>query len=83
MLFILKDSKTISYEKTFYKLNDKSKETKIGTMKIVDDFLYYENKGVQIVKLPYKKDSMSAIVILLSVKKNINEFISELSDEKL
>ena len=78
-----KISKTISFEKTFYNLIDKSKETKIDTMKIVDDFLYYENKGVQIVKLPCKKDSMSAIDILPNVKKNINEFISELSDEKL
>ena len=31
------------------------------------------------VELPYQKDSMSAIIIL----PNINELISEMSDEKL
>ena len=27
-------------------------------------FPYYENKDIQVVSLPYKKDSMSAIIIL-------------------
>ena len=27
-------------------------------------FPYYENKDIQVVNLPYKKDSMSAIIIL-------------------
>ena len=52
-------------------------------MQITEDFQYYNDKEVQLVKLPYKKDSMSAIVILPNEKKNINEFISELNDEKL
>ena len=52
-------------------------------MQITKYFQYYEDKEVQLVKLPYKKDSMSAIVILPNKNKNINEFISELSDEKL
>jgi len=75
--------KSMTMNKSFYNLNDKSKEKKVKRMQIRKEFQYYEDKEVQLVKLPYKKDSMSAIVILPNKNKNINEFISELSDEKL
>ena len=75
--------KSLTMKKAFYNFNDKSKEKKVNRMEITDDFQYYEDKEVQLVKLPYKKDSMSAIVILPNEKKNINTFISELNDEKL
>ena len=35
------------------------------------------------VELPYQNDSMSAIIILPNKNKNINEFISEMTDDKL
>jgi len=75
--------KSLTMKKAFYNFNDKSKEKKVNRMEITDDFQYYGDKEVQLVKLPYKKDSMSAIVILPNEKKNINTFISELNDEKL
>ena len=75
--------KSMTIKKPFYNLNDKSKEKKVDRMQMTDDFIYYEDKEVQLIKLPYKKDSMSAIVILPNGKKNINDFISELTDEKL
>ena len=75
--------KSLTMKRPFYNLNDKSKEKKVYRMQIMDDFQYYEDKEVQLVRLPYKKDSMSAIIILPNEKKNINEFISELNDEKL
>lgn len=75
--------KSMTMKKSFYNLNDKSKEKKVDRMQITDNFSYYEDKEVQLIKLPYKKDSMSAIVILPNEKKNINDFISELNDEKL
>ena len=75
--------KSLTMKRPFYNLNDKSKEKKVDRMQIMDDFQYYEDKEVQLVRLPYKKDSMSAIIILPNEKKNINEFISELNDEKL
>jgi len=56
-------------KKPFYNLNDKSKEKKVDRMKNEDDYLYYEDKEVQLVRLLYKKDSMSAIVILPNKKK--------------
>ena len=75
--------KSLTMKRPFYNLNDKSKEKKVDRMQIMDDFQYYEDKEVQLVRLPYKKDSISAIIILPNEKKNINEFISELNDEKL
>jgi len=75
--------KSRTKKKSFYNLNDKSKEKKVDIMQIIDYFPYYEDKEVQMVNLPYKKDSMSAIIILPNKNKNINEFISELNDEKL
>ena len=75
--------KTQTQKKPFYNLNDKSKEKKVDTMFKIEQFKYYEDKELQIVELPYKKDSMTAIIILPNEKKNINNFISELNDEKL
>ena len=75
-------NKSMTIKKSFYNLNDRSKEKKVDRMQNKDDFIYYEEKEVQLIKLPYKKYSMSAIVILPN-EKNINLFISELPDEKL
>ena len=61
--------KSLTIKKSFYNLNDKSKEKKVDRMQITENFEYYENKEVQVVKLPYKKDSMSAIIILPNEKK--------------
>jgi len=75
--------KSMTMKRPFYNLNDKSKEKKVDRMQIMDSFQYYEDREVQLIRLPYKKDSMSAIIILPNENKNINEFISELNDEKL
>ena len=75
-------NKSMTIKNSFYNLNDKSKEKKVDRMQNKDDFIYYEEKEVQLIKLPYKKDSMSDIVILPN-EKNIDLFISELPDEKL
>ena len=75
--------KSMTMKRPFYNLNDKSKEKKVDRMEIKDNFKYYEDKEVQLIELTYKKDFMSAIIILPNENKNINEFISELNDEKL
>ena len=74
-------SKTL--KKPFYNLNNKSNEKKVDRMSKIEFFKYFQNNELQIVELPYKKDSMSAVIILPNEKKNINNFISELTDEKL
>jgi serpin B len=72
--------KYLTAKKPFYNLNDKSKEIKVDRMSITESFSYYENNELQIVELPYKQDSMSAVIILPNEKSNINEFISKFDD---
>jgi len=70
-------------KKKFYNCNDKSKAKEVERMSIQKEFRYYSDKELQMVELPYQKDSMSAIIILPKRNKNINEFISEMSDDKI
>ena len=70
-------------KKPFYNLNDKTKEKKVDRMSITENFRYYQDKELQIVELPYRKDSMSAVIILPNEKININNFISGLDDNKI
>ena len=42
-----------------------------------------QKEKIQMVELPYMKDSMSAIIILPRKKVNINDFIANLDDGKL
>ena len=70
-------------KKPFYNLNDQSKVVQIDKMIKTDYSNYYDDNEIQMVELPYKKDSMSAIIILPKEKININNYISNLNDEKL
>ena len=70
-------------KKSFYNLNDKSLVKKVDTMSVTDKFKYFKNRQLQIIELPYMKDGMSAVILLPNKSKNINEFISELEDDKV
>ena len=70
-------------KKPFYNLNSESNVVQVDTMSQKSKFLYNEDNELQIIELPYKKDSMSAIIILPKKEININNFISKLNDEKL
>ena len=70
-------------KKTFYNCNDKSKAKEVERMSTTKYLPYYSNKELQIVELPYQKDSMSAIIILPNRNKNINELISEMTDDRI
>ena len=65
----------------FYNFNNEKKY--VDTMSVTEEYNYYEDKDLQIVELPYTKDSMSAVILLPNKNKNINDFISELNDDKL
>ena len=78
-----KFNKRFTTKKPFYNLNDKSKEIKVDRMSITENFKYFGNNELQIVELPYKQDSMSAVIILPNKNSNINEFISKLDDNTL
>ena len=47
------------------------------------NFNYYEDKSVQVVELPYKNDSTSAIVILPQEKIDLDTYLKSLDDNML
>ena len=68
---------------TFYNLKDESKAKKVDFIHIKEYFGYYEDNEMQVVELPYTKDSMSAVIILPSEEIDINEMIAKLDDDKI
>ena len=53
-----------------------AKEKKaVDSMIQIEHFRYYKNSDLQIVELPFKKDFMSALIILPSEQIDINKFI--------
>jgi len=56
---------------------------KVQFMGQTRNFKYYEDKSVQVVELPYKNDSMSAIVILPNEQTDLNTYLKSLDDEVL
>jgi len=75
------ENATLTYN--FYNFNDESKVTKRDFMSIREHFNYYEDKEMQSIELSYTKDAMAAIIILPKQDITINDFISNLNDEKL
>ena len=68
----------------FYNLEKgKIKEKEVEFMGVESKFLYYKDKTTQIIELPYEKDNMSAIIVLPNEEININDYISNLTDDKL
>ena len=52
-------------------------------MALKEKFNYYYDRQVQVIELPYTKDSMSAVIILPYEGKDINEYIRDLDDDKI
>ncbi len=52
-------------------------------MSQTENFNYYEDKNVQVIELPYKNDSMSAIVILPNDKTDLNTYLKSFNDNVL
>ena len=61
----------------FYNLGNE--EIEIDTMSQIENFRYYEDKKVQAIELNFKKDYMSAIIILPAEGIDINKYIDTLS----
>ena len=68
-------------QKVFYNFNTEKKL--VEKMLLKEKFNYYEDKQVQVVELPYKSDSMSAVIILPNKYTDINDFITGLNEDKL
>ena len=61
----------------FYNFGNEEKE--IDTMSQIEHFRYYEDKKVQAIELNFKRDYMSAIIILPAEGVDINKYIDTLS----
>ena len=68
-------SKNSTSTNNFYNFNDESKITKVDMMSIKEYFNYYEDEKMQIIEIPYTKDSMSAIILLPNKDIDINDYI--------
>ena len=63
-----------SYAGVFY--NNGKEEKKVEFMTQTHEFKYYQNKEIQAVELPYKNDSMSAVIILPNKDVDLNNYIN-------
>ena len=65
----------LTTKKSFFNFNSKKNEIKVDTMVNTEHFSYFEDSNLQAIELPFKKDSMSVIIILPNENLNINDFI--------
>ena len=70
----------ITYLYAFYDSNNKI--SKIMFMHSSKKYDYFQNKGMQAISLNYKKDNLSALIILPKKEKDINDYIEYLTLDK-
>ena len=64
-----------TYSGIFY--NHGKEEKKVEIMTQTNRFMFYKDKEIQAVELPYKNDSMTAIIILPNKGVDLNAYINE------
>ena len=69
----------LTKKQKFYNLN--KDEKKIDTMEITKHFNYFEDTNLQAIELEFRKESISALIILPNKKLNINEFVEILDKD--
>ena len=69
----------LTKKQTFYNLN--KDEKKIDTMEITKHFNYFEDTNLQAIELEFRKESISALIILPNKKLSINEFVEILDKD--
>ena len=74
-------SEELTTKKSFYNFNSKKNEIKINTMINTEHFSYYEDSNLKAIEFPFKKDFMSAFIILPNENININDFIDILDKD--
>ena len=74
-------SEELTTKKPFYNFNSKKNEIKINTMINTEHFSYYEDSNLKAIVFPFKKDFMSALIILPNENININDFIDILDKD--
>ena len=74
-------SKELTSKKIFYNFNSEKEGKKVDTMITTKHFKYFKDSNIQAIELPFKKDTMSALIILPKQNLNINEFINIIADD--
>ena len=70
-------------KKYFYNFGEKTKPVQVNMMNLETKFNYYSDEKVQVIEIPFSKDSVSAVIFLPQKLQNINDFIAELDDQKI
>ena len=73
--------KELTSKQIFYNFNSEKDGKYVDIMKITEHFKYFKDSNLQAIELPFKKDTMSALIILPNQNININEFINILDDD--
>ena len=55
---------------------------KVYFMNATDDYMYFEDKGVQALSINYKNDNLEALILLPKHQIDINNYISNLTSQK-
>jgi len=71
--------KELTKKQPFYNFN--REKNNVDTMEITKNYNYFEDSNLQAIELNFKKESISALIILPSQKLNINEFIEILDKD--
>ena len=75
-----KFKEALTEKKDFYNLGNDVKQ--VDTMKQMSNFNYYQDSQIQAIELPYRNDSMSAVIILPQENVDINKYITSLNSEE-
>ena len=70
-------------KKYFYNFGEQTKPVQVNMMNLETKFNYYSDEKVQVIEIPFSKDSVSAVIFLPQKLQNINDFIAELDDQKI
>jgi len=74
-----KFEKDLTSKQIFYNMN--KDERKVDMMEITDHYNYFEDSNLQSIELSFKRESISALIILPNKNININEFIEILDKD--
>ena len=74
-------SKDSTTKKLFYNFNSQNQGKNVDMMNKVEHFSYFKDSNLQAIELNFKKDYMSALILLPNSNVNINDFIGILDKD--
>ena len=65
-------------KKYFYNFGDQTKPVQVNMMNLETKFNYYSDEKVQVIEIPFSKDSVSAVIFLPKKLQNIKKYLNSL-----